>query len=106
MVRPWHLGVMGLLAGAVAATATLTAAPLNAAADYNSDYDTAYNLGIQGYKYGQPLIDMQRVFDTTTSVTVPDNLGDAPVNQWSHFTALATTNESLVVAPNADTLYS
>ena len=37
---------------------------------------------------------------------MPDNQGDAPVNQWSHFTALADTKEGVVVAPNSDTLYS
>ena len=51
-------------------------------------------------------MDMEHIYATQTSVTVADNAGDAPVNQWSHFTALASTKEGLVVAPNADTLYS
>jgi hypothetical protein len=92
-------------AAALTVTAALVA-PASTLADYTSDYNTAYSLGLQAYTYGQPLVNMQRVFQTTTSVTVPDNLGDAPVNQWSHLTSLADTNASVVVAPNADTLYS
>lgn len=92
-------------AAAICAGLTAAAAPV-ASADYTSDYNTAYNLGSQAYVYGEPLMDMQHIFQTLTSVTVPDNQGDAPVNQWSHFTALATTKEGLVVAPNSDTLYS
>src|SRR5262249_55596489 len=57
------------------------------------------------YAYGEPLMDMESVFETETSVTVPDNQGDAPINQWSHGTALADTKEG-IIAPNADTLYS
>ncbi|HMD56705.1 MAG TPA: DUF1254 domain-containing protein [Solirubrobacteraceae bacterium] len=55
---------------------------------------------------GEPLLDMQRVYQSLTSVTVPDHQGDAPVSQFSHFTDLANTKEGVVVAPNADTLYS
>ncbi len=90
---------------ALGCAVSVAAAP-GAMADYTSDYNRAYNLGLQGYTYGQPLMNMQRVFQTLTSVTVPDNQGDAPVNQWSHLTALADTKEGVVVAPNSDTLYS
>ena len=71
-----------------------------------SSRSAALSVGTQAYVYGEPLLDMQRVFQSTTSVTVPDHVGDAPVNQFSHFTELANTKEGLVVAPNADTLYS
>ena len=93
---------------AVVATA-LAALPLCAAsgasARRSSDFNRAFGLGLQGYTYGEPLMDMQSVFSTDTSVTVPDHQGDAPVNQWSHFTALVDTKVG-IVAPNADTLYS
>lgn len=99
----------GRLLGAVAAlaVASLAAATPGASADsYNSEYEHALSVGTQAYEYGQPLLDMQRVFQSETSVTVPDSAGDAPVNQFSHFSDLATTKEGVVVAPNADTLYS
>ena len=76
------------------------------AAEYTKEYEHAYEVGIQGFIYGEPLLNMQRLFQSNTSVTVPDAIGDAPVNQWSHFTELATTKEGEIVAPNADTLYS
>lgn len=76
------------------------------AEEYNREYEHALSVGTQAYVYAEPLLDMQRVFQSMTSVTVPDHVGDAPVNQLSHFTELANTKEGLVVAPNADTLYS
>src|SRR5215475_10133687 len=94
---------------AIAATALASAAALGAApgaiADNTSDFNHAFTLGLQGFTYGEPLMDTQSVFKTETSVTVPDHQGDAPVNQWSHTTALADTKEG-IIAPNADTLYS
>jgi hypothetical protein len=96
------------LAVALALTCAMSAVAAAGASaeEYNKEYEQALSLGTQAYVYGQPLLDMQRVFETTTSVTVPDSLGDAPVNQFSHFTELANTKEGTVVAPNADTLYS
>ena len=76
------------------------------AGEYNKEYEHAVSVGTQAYIYGEPLLDMQRVFQSQTSVTVADHAGDAPVNQFSHFTDLADTKEGVVVAPNADTLYS
>src|SRR5215475_9653429 len=94
---------------AVAATALAAATALGTApgaiADNTSDFNHAFTLGLQGFTYGEPLMDTQSVFKTETSVTVPDHQGDAPVNQWSHTTALADTKEG-IIAPNADTLYS
>jgi len=66
----------------------------------------AYKLGVEGYIYGEPLLDTQRIYQTITAVTEPDAQGDAPVNQFSHFQNLSTTKEGCVVAPNDDTLYS
>src|SRR5215468_5891537 len=82
---------------AMSSPATASAAAGNSAssaiAGHNSDYHDAYTLGLEAYTYGEPLMDMQSVFKTETSVTVPDHQGDAPVNQWSHATALADTKE-------------
>ena len=63
-------------------------------------------MGLKAFIYGQPLLDTQRIFETSTSVNVATEYGYAPVNQFSHFTHLVTTNESVVVAPNDDTLYA
>ena len=66
----------------------------------------AANWASKAYIYGQPLLDMERIFHTSTSVNVATESGYAPVNQFSHFKHLVTTNESVVVAPNDDTLYA
>lgn len=70
------------------------------------EYARGLSLGVRAYIYGQPLLDAERVFKTSTSVTVPSSVGYAPVNQFSHFKQLTTTNETVVVAPNDDTLYA
>src|SRR5262245_8586799 len=94
---------------AVAATAHPAAAALGAApgaiADSSSDCNHAFTLGVKGYTYSEPLMDMQSIFKPETSVTVPEQKSAAPVHQWSHTTALADTKEG-IIAPNADTLYS
>ena len=96
------------VAAALALTCSMSAlaAAGASAEEYNKEYEHALSVGTEAYVYGQPLLDMQRVYQSTTSVTVADHIGDAPVNQFSHVKDLATTKEGPVVAPNADTLYS
>jgi DNA sulfur modification protein DndE len=95
----------GAIVAAVGATAALAAVPA-ASADATADYNTALSLGTQAYEYGVPLLDMQRVFSTSTSVTVSDGDGHGPVNQFSNIRTLATAAETTVNAPNNDTPYS
>lgn len=63
-------------------------------------------IGVEAYMYGQPILDTERIFKTSTSVTVATEQGYAPINQFSHFKHLTTNKESVVVAPNDDTLYA
>ncbi len=94
------------LALACAASAVVAGGASAAQPEYNKEYEKGYEVGIQGYVYGEPLVNMQRLFQSNTSVTVPDGVGDAPINQFSHFPELATTKEGEIVSPNADTIYS
>ena len=71
-----------------------------------SDYESAYALGSQAYEYGIPLVDVDRIWRTGTSVSRPDTKGHAPVNRFSHARKLADAAARDVVAPNHDTLYS
>ena len=91
------LALIALAAGAGPALAD--------AEEYEQERQHALALGLAAYEYGQPLLDTERIFKTATSVTVPDHLGDAPVNQFSNFLELLTERHG-VVAPNVDTLYS
>lgn len=91
---------------ALTGAAALGSVPV-ASADATSDYNNAYALGTQGYEYGVPLLDMQRVFSSTTANTVCNHInGHVPVNQFCSIRKLATAAETTVNAPNDDTPYS
>ncbi|MBN8871054.1 MAG: DUF1254 domain-containing protein [Solirubrobacterales bacterium] len=86
-------------------------APAGAAYDpgdpaQKAEYDAAFDLGVQAYEYGLPLLDMQRTFRTSTSVNWPNGRGGGPVNMFSNFRKLADAKDRTVVLPNSDTLYS
>ena len=96
------------LAACVAlACAALVATAAVASADPASDYDTGLALGTQAYQYGVPLLDTDRIFTSSTSVTVCDHVtGHGPVNQFCSIRNLATADQRTVNAPNNDTPYS
>ena len=78
-----------------------------ASADPTSDYNTGLALGTQAYQYGVPLLDTERIFKSSTSVTVCDHVtGHGPVNRFCSIRNLATASQRTVNAPNNDTLYS
>jgi hypothetical protein len=104
-----------LLAGIAVALATLVAAVPGSAdssaectSANSSDYCTGYRLGHEAYEYGFPMLDLQSVYQTQTSVNVPDGSGDGPVNRFNNIFKLVIPKPSqkTVVAPNEDTLYS
>ena len=95
------IAVLGVLPTAHAATGRRASDPAQSAA-----YQRAYDLGVQAYVYGYPLLDTNRVFRTATSVNVPDGNGGGLVNQFSHIRRLTNPADKTVVAPNHDTLYS
>jgi hypothetical protein len=98
---------LGTVSGGLALIALVAAlgAPQAHAEEFEQERQHALALGLKAYEYGQPLLDTERIYKTATSVTVPDHLGDAPVNQFSHFLELVSERRG-VVAPNVDTLYS
>jgi hypothetical protein len=100
-----RIGVLGTLLVVVCALCGLFASAAMAETEAQ-EITRGRELGIRAYIYGQPLLDTERIFNTSTSVNVATESGYAPVNQFSHFKHLVTTNESVVVAPNDDTLYA
>src|ERR1700733_10518588 len=66
----------------------------------------AQQIGTDAYVYGTPLIRFLRQRKTQTSVTVPNGLSDAPINQIGNQRNLADAAHQVFVAPNNDTLYS
>ncbi len=97
-------GIARAFVASIAATLTLGVA--SAAADSAADYAAGYELGSEAYQYGIPLLDVDRIVRTGTSVNRPDTRGHAPFNRFSHARELADPRARDVVAPNHDTLYS
>ena len=96
-----------LAACVVVALAALVASAAVASADPASDYDTGLALGTEAYEYGVPLLDLDRIFKSSTSVTVCDHVtAHGPVNQFCSIRNLASADQHTVNAPNNDTPYS
>ena len=96
-----------LLACAALGCAALIATAAAASADSTPDYNTGLTLGTDAYEYGVPLLDTERIFKSSTSVTVCDRVtGHGPVNRFCSIRNLASASQRTVNAPNNDTLYS
>jgi len=92
----------GLLA--LALTLVLASAPPRVArAD---DAATAQQVGADAYVYGIALMEFVRQERHQTSVTVPDDKSDAPINQFGSARNLADAKHQVIVQPNNDTLYT
>src|ERR1700682_2678460 len=94
----------GLLALALAVTLALVMAqPRVAQAD---DMANAQKVGADAYVYGIALMEFVRQERHQTSVTVPDDKSDAPINQFGSARNLADAKHQVIVQPNNDTLYT
>ncbi|MGZ8666366.1 MAG: DUF1254 domain-containing protein [Solirubrobacterales bacterium] len=91
------------LALAALAALAVGAGPARAA---SADYTKGYDLGLEAWKYGLPVVKMDQTFRIQTSVNIPDGRGRGPVNRFSHVRRLADASARDVVAPNNDTPYS
>ena len=96
-----------LAAGAAVACAAFIPGAAVASADAASDYDTGLSLGTQAYKYGVPLLDTERIYQSSTQVKHCNHVnGHGPVNEFCSIRKLATAGQRTVNAPNNDTPYS
>ncbi len=68
----------------------------------------AEQVGTAAYVYGIPLMEFERQAQQQTSVTVPNNLSDAPLNQLGSDSQLNSPQpgHQVFVQPNVDTLYT
>jgi hypothetical protein len=92
------LAVVGLMVGAIE-SGSASAAPAPSAA-------AAAKAANDAYVYGFPLMEFVRQARQQTSVTVPNSLSDAPLNQFGSARALADARNQVIVQPNNDTLYT
>lgn len=95
----------GIIALFAAAAAFALGAPAGASAGGLTPSQAA-ELGTRAYDYGFPLVDAMRIRKEETSVKCPDGRGNAPVNSFSNASGFATADDTTVVLPNTDTLYS
>ncbi len=70
-----------------------------------ADYDNGYEIGLEAYTYGLPLLVTNLTFETMTSVDV-SNGSFGPVNQFNNERSLNGPNSTAVVAPGANSLSS
>src|SRR5271157_3247690 len=71
--------------------------------DYTSRENDAYSIGVQAYIYGLAPVIMENTEKIFVTMPGPAH---APVNQFGRVTHLATPNDTIIVTPNSDTLYS
>ena len=101
-----RIGVLGALLAFACALCAMFAGGAMAETEAQ-EIERGRELGIKAYIYGQPLLDMERIFEHLHQrerghrhpATRPST--SSPTSQH-----LVTTNESVVVAPNDDTLYA
>jgi hypothetical protein len=88
----------GVPAAAAPGDRSAAAAPLTEA--------QAQQIGLDAYTYGIPLMEFVRQAKQQTSVTVPNDLSDAPLNLLGSARHLASATRQVIVQPNLDTLYT
>jgi hypothetical protein len=96
--------LISLLAAAAALAASLAISASAPAATISEQH--AEQIGTAAYDYGIPLMEFLRQAREQTSVTVPNSLSDAPVNQLGNARNLANASNQVIVQPNNDTLYT
>ena len=95
-----------LLGAAIALALAAPAAEATAAPTPAQQQANATQIGLDAYDYGIPLMEFLRQAREQTSVTVPNSLSDAPVNQLGSARKLADASHQPIVQPNNDTLYT
>ena len=84
----------------VALLITVTISPVSL-----GDYNKGYEIGLEAYTYGLPLIVTNTTFETMTSVDV-SNGAFGPVNQFNNVRGLNNPGSTEVVAPGSNALSS
>lgn len=69
------------------------------------DYSKGYNIGLEAYNYGLPLLTTNATYETMTSVNVSEG-AFGPVNQFNNVRTLNNSGSTAVVATSATSLSS
>ena len=99
---------LSLVGAAACGGASSSPAASNTAASsppVSAAYEHAYNIGLEAYAYGLPLLTTNATFETMTSVNVSQG-AYGPVNQFNNVRSANTASSTAVVAPGATSLSS
>jgi len=70
-----------------------------------ADYNNGYEIGLEAYTYGLPLLVTNTTFETMTSINI-SNGAFGPVNQFNNVRSLNNPGSTVVVAPSPTSLAS
>jgi hypothetical protein len=96
------IAALGFVALMLLVTPSLAADAKKEAAE--AQEELAYALGVQGYLYGQPIMDLYRTF--WENAFDPKRGHDRTLNEFNLVRKLVTAKDTWVVTPNQDTLYA
>ena len=94
-----------LLVAVVVLAIALTACGASGSEKQSADYQKGYDLGLDAYTYGLPLMVTNATFQTMTSVNV-SNGAYGPVNQFNNVRGANNAGSKAVVAPGSTSLSS
>lgn len=93
-------------AAAIALAIVLPGFAAQQASATQAEYDRGYEVGMEAYKYGLPLVTMNKTYRNQTSIDASNGRGFGPANQFNPIRQFIEPEDQSVVSPNLDTLYS
>ena len=103
MRKSWFRGT--IIGAALFVLAACSTASPTAVSTTSADYQRGYQIGLEAYTYGLPLLVTNSTFLTMTSVNVSQG-AYGPVNQFNNVRSANTASSTAVVAPGSTSLSS
>ena len=97
-------GVVAVICAVLLITALVTIMAYFSAVS-ETDYNKGYEIGLEAYTYGLPLLVTNTTFETLTSINV-SNGAFGPVNQFNNVRTLNNAGSTVIVAPGSTGLSS
>ncbi len=94
-----------VVTAAIALAACTTGSQARTASSSSAEYQRAYQIGLDAYVYGLPLLVTDSTFQTMTSIDVSQG-AYGPVNQFNNVRSANNSGSTAVVAPGATSLSS
>jgi hypothetical protein len=104
-MRPRRARPLAAVVALALLSACSSSTPGSTPSTTSADYQHAYEVGLQAYVYGLPLLTTDATFQTMTSVNVSEG-AFGPVNRFNNVRSPNTSGSTAVVAPGATSLSS